>query len=340
MLNEFDGLPELNTQHLLSMTDDTGILQHAIFSLPNCLEGYTTDDNARALIVAVLLNGSSHAGLSRRYLTFLWHAFNDETGRFRNFMSYDRQWLEESGSEDSHGRALWALGTVLGNTKDAGLRGAAGRLFEKAFPAVSTLHQPSRMGLFDIGHAGIPGLVSGRQGRPGARNLLANRLLNIYERTHSQSWHWFETSLSYSNARLPQALLLAGWHGHNQRMVQVGCESLKWLVAEQHLDDKDIFVPIGSMGFFAEGGEKSRFDQQPIEACATISACLLANRITAEQSWLDEAWSAFRWFLGEQRSPGSAVRRRHRRLQGRTPSRSRQRESGRGIDALVPDGLA
>ena len=133
-LQRTGSLPRVNLNHLLSMTDDTGILQHAIFSLPNCLEGYTTDDNARALIVAVLLNGSSHAGLSRRYLTFLWHAFNDKTGRFRNFLSYDRKWLEESGSEDSHGRALWAVGTVLGNTKDPGLRGAAGRLFQKALP--------------------------------------------------------------------------------------------------------------------------------------------------------------------------------------------------------------
>ena len=298
MLNELDGLPALNTHHLLSLTDDTGILQHAIFSLPNCHEGYTTDDNARALIVAVLLNGSSHAGLSRRYLTFLWHAFNDKTGRFRNFMSYDRQWLERSGSEDSHGRALWALGTVLGNTKDAGLRGAAGRLFEKAFPAVSTFTSPRAWAFSILGMQAYLEWFPGDRVVQGARNLLANRLLDIYERTHSRGWHWFETSLSYSNARLPQALLLAGWHGHNQRMVQVGCESLKWLAAEQHLDDKDIFVPIGSMGFFAKGGEKSRFDQQPIEACATISACLLANQITAEQSWLDEAWSAFRWFLG------------------------------------------
>jgi hypothetical protein len=132
----------------------------------------------------------------------------------------------------------------------------------------------------------------------GARNLLANRLLDIYQRASSPGWNWFETSLSYSNARLSQALLLAGYESKNQRMVEVGCESLKWLVAEQHRSDKDVFVPIGSMGFFAQGGEKARFDQQPVEACATISACLLADRITGEKPWLDEASSAFRWFLG------------------------------------------
>jgi glycosyltransferase involved in cell wall biosynthesis len=297
-LKESDVLPTLNMDHLLSMTDDTGILQHAIFSLPNCHEGYTTDDNARALIVAVLLNGSSHAGLSRRYLTFLWNAFHDKTGRFRNFLSYDRRWLEETGSEDSHGRGLWAVGTVLGNAKDPGLRGAAGRLFEKAFPAAATFTSPRAWAFSILGMQGYLDWFPGDRVVQGARNLQANRLLDIYQRVSTPGWRWFETSLSYSNARLSQALLLAGYESKNQRMMEVGCESLKWLVAEQHRGEEGIFVPIGSMGFFAEGGEKARFDQQPVEACATISACLLAGRITGEKLWLDEAWSAFRWFLG------------------------------------------
>ncbi len=297
-LEKSDTLPVLDTDHLLSMTDDTGILQHAIFSLPNCLEGYTTDDNARALVVAVLLNGSSHAGLSRRYLTFLWYAFNDKTGRFRNFLSYDRKWLEESGSEDSHGRALWAVGKVLGTTKDPGLRGAAGRLFEKALPAASTFSSPRAWAFSILGMQAYLDWFPGDRVVQGSRNLLANRLLDIYLRASSPGWNWFETTLSYSNARLSQALLLAGYEGKNQTMVEAGCESLKWLLAEQHRGDDGIFVPIGSMGFFVEGGEKARFDQQPVEACATVAACLLAYRITAEQSWLNEAWSAFRWFLG------------------------------------------
>ena len=297
-LKESDVLPTLNMNHLLSMTDDTGILQHAIFSLPNCHEGYTTDDNARALIVAVLLNGSSHAGLSRRYLTFLWNAFHDKTGRFRNFLSYDRRWLEETGSEDSHGRGLWAVGTVLGNAKDPGLRGAAGRLFEKAFPAAATFTSPRAWAFSILGMQGYLDWFPGDRVVQGVRNLLANRLLDIYQRASSPGWRWFETSLSYSNARLSQALLLSGYESKNQRMMEVGCESLKWLVAEQHRGEEGIFVPIGSMGFFAEGSEKARFDQQPVEACATIAACLLAGRITGEKLWFDEAWSAFRWFLG------------------------------------------
>jgi hypothetical protein len=123
--------------------------------------------------------------------------------------------------------------------------------------------------------------------------------LSIYEQTRSNKWQWFERSLSYSNARLPEALLIAGWSSSNEQMMQAGCDSLRWLVAEQHRGDDAVFVPIGSRGFFVAGEEKARFDQQPVEACATISACALAYRLTKDHSWLEEAQCAFRWFLGE-----------------------------------------
>jgi glycosyltransferase involved in cell wall biosynthesis len=299
-----DRLPAIDTTHLLNMTDDTGILQHAIFTLPNCLEGYTTDDNARALIVSVLLNEAppfsrQHASLSHRYLAFLWLAFHEKTGRFRNFLSYDREWQEEIGSEDSHGRALWALGTVLGSSKDPGLRGAAGRLFEAAVPAALTFSSPRAWAFSVLGMQAYLDWFPGDRVIQGTRNSLANKLLDIYERSHSSNWQWFEKSLSYSNARLSQALLIAGWHSGNQRMVDVGHESLHWLIAAQHPGNEDIFAPIGSMGFFSQDGEKARFDQQPVEACATVCACLQAHQMTGEKLWLAEAWCAFRWFLGE-----------------------------------------
>ena len=300
-----DELPVLNTAHLSNMTDDTGMLQHAIFSLPNCPEGYTTDDNARALIVTMLLPLSSVAGaaertrLARRYLAFLSFAFHSEAGRFRNFLTYDRRWHEKIGSEDSHGRALWALGTVLGRSEDSGMRGASGQLFEAAVPAALTFTSPRAWAFSILGMQGYLDWFPGDRVIQGARNLFANRLLDIYERSCSKHWHWFEKSLSYSNARLSQALLLAGWRSGNRRMIEIGCESLKWLVLQQHREDDQVFVPIGSRGFFAEGGEKARFDQQPVEACATISACLQAYRLTQEKFWLEEAWCAFRWFLGE-----------------------------------------
>ncbi len=180
-----DTLPALNASHLLSMTDDTGMLQHAIFSLPNNLEGYTTDDNARALVVTTLLNKSplsqnqEYASLSHRYLAFLWFAFHEKAGRFRNFLSYDRKWQEEVGSEDSHGRALWALGTVLGHSEDAGLRGAAGRLFEAAVPATLSFSSPRAWAFSVLGMQMYLDWFPGDRVIQSARNLLANRLLDI-----------------------------------------------------------------------------------------------------------------------------------------------------------------
>jgi glycosyltransferase involved in cell wall biosynthesis len=299
-------LPKMNLGHLLAMTDDTGILQHAIFSLPNTREGYTTDDNARALIVSTQLDESSAdtgltlpPNLSHRYLAFLWLAFNGDTGRFRNFLGYDRRWLEDMGSEDSHGRALWAVGSVLGGSRNAGLRGAAGRLFEAAAPATLGFSSPRAWAFSVLGMQAYLDWFPGDRAIQGMRNTLANRLLDIYERSQSETWHWFEKSLAYSNARLPQALLLAGHRSGNRRMTEAGFEALEWLVAAQHRGDRETFVPIGSNGFYAEGAEKARFDQQPVEACATIAACMEAYRLSHAAKWREEAGRIFRWFLGK-----------------------------------------
>jgi glycosyltransferase involved in cell wall biosynthesis len=302
---EVHALPPLNLTHLRRLTDDTGMLQHAIFSLPNFSEGYTTDDNARALIVATMLQSTSTCearnteDLSDRYTAFLWLALHRGTGRFRNFLGYDRVWQENVGSEDSHGRALWALGTVLCYSKNAGLRGAAGRLFENAIQATNSFTSPRAWAFCLLGMQAYLACFPGDRMIQSARVLLAERLLDVYERSSSDDWHWFEASLSYSNARLPQALLSVGWHLDHKRMKEVGFESLEWLCAHQHREGDDLFVPIGSDGFFIKGREKARFDQQPVEACATVSACLEAYRLTAQQHWLDEAWCAFRWFLGQ-----------------------------------------
>jgi glycosyltransferase involved in cell wall biosynthesis len=299
-------LPLLNISHLLNMTDDTGMLQHAIFTVPNTREGYTTDDNARALIVSVLLDENpeyigrrEYPNLSYRYLSFLWLAFNTDSGRFRNFLDYDRKWLEDFGSDDSHGRALWSLGKVLGVSRDAGLRGAAGRLFEAAIPVTLTFTSPRAWAYSILGMQAYLDWFPGDRYIQGVRNELANRLLGIYECCQTDAWRWFEKSLSYSNARLSQALIRAGWRSRNQKMIKAGMESLKWLVAEQHRGDENIFVPIGSNGFYIEGSEKARFDQQPVEACATVSACLEVYRLTEEGLWAEEARKAFRWFLGK-----------------------------------------
>ena len=300
-----DRLPSLKLDHLHRMTDHTGIVEHAIFVVPNYPEGYSTDDNARALIVATLLEelGSAvPAGaweLASRYLAFLWLAFDPTTNRFRNCLGYDRQWQEPEGSEDSHGRAIWGLGTVLGRSKDAGLRGAAGRLFELAVPTAVGFTSPRAWAFALLGIHEYLDSFPGDRAAVGAGDALASRLLNAYRAVHSAEWNWFERSLSYSNARLPQALIRSGTRAGNEEMISAGLDTLDWLATIQRCKTRGHFVPIGSHGFYSNKTERARFDQQPIEACAVVSASLQAYRATGKGRWRKEAWSAFNWFLGD-----------------------------------------
>ena len=300
-----DRLPPVNLDHLYRMTDHTGIVEHAVFVIPNYPEGYSTDDNARALIVAILLEEfgvgavRNAADLASRYLAFLWLAFDPATKRFRNCLSYERQWQEHEGSEDSHGRALWGLGTVLGRSKDAGWRGAAGRMFELALPAATEFKSPRACAFALLGLQEYLDSFPGDRAALSASDVLANRLLNAYRSNRSADWNWFENGLAYSNARLPQALIRAGMRGANDEMVSAGLEALDWLVTIQRCQVKGHFVPIGSHGFYSKKTERARFDQQPVEACAVVSACLQAYRATGKGRWRKAAWSAMNWFLGD-----------------------------------------
>jgi glycosyltransferase involved in cell wall biosynthesis len=297
-------LPAVNLNHLGRMTDDTGIFQHAVFTIPNQHEGYTTDDNARALLVSILAeqvgveDGARAKNLSVRYLAFLWLAFNSTNGRFRNFLSYERQWQESMGSEDSHGRALWAMGSAVNQQVDEDLRGLAGRLFELALPAVREFTSPRAWAFSLFGIQQYLDRFPGDKSAQRQRDALANKLLHIYEVTYTPGWNWFEESLAYCNANLSQALLLAGVRSSNKEWVSAGLQSLEWLVAQQRCSMHGHFVPIGSLGFYPRAGDKARFDQQPVEAGATVSACLEAYRANEDQRWLTRAWSAFNWFLG------------------------------------------
>jgi glycosyltransferase involved in cell wall biosynthesis len=307
-------LPELKLNHVNTLTDDTGMLQHAIFTIPNRAEGYTTDDNARALIFTVLLDqlgrdqpGTEQLGKAEsanpdwpfRYLAFLEHAFNPEKKRFRNFLGYNHRWKEDQGSEDSHGRALWALGTLLARSTNQGLRGAAGRLFEFSVPAVVEFHSPRACAYALLGMQEYLDAYPGDRDAQRVRLALAQRLLEMYESIRRPGWQWFEDVVAYGNARLPQAMLLVGSACGNERMLSVGLDSLDWLMDTQRCPTNGHFVPIGSQGFYRRGAEQARFDQQPIEAAGAVSACLQAHRVTGDNRWRTEAWSAFNWFLGD-----------------------------------------
>jgi glycosyltransferase involved in cell wall biosynthesis len=295
-------LPPIKLDHLRRMTDGTGMLQHALFAVPNYREGYTTDDNARALMVSALLEelGNPEAfDLASRYLAFVWYAFNLETKRFRNFMDYHRQWLEERGSDDSHGRTLWALGTLLGRSNMPALQSMAGRLFEQALPAIVDTTSPRAWAFALIGIHEYLRRFDGDRRASQVREQLAGRLLALYQRHSSDDWRWYEESLTYCNAALPHALLMCGQWIPNHAMTDAGLESLGWLCDLQRADSNGgHFVPIGSNGFYHRGGERARFDQQPVEAQAIVSACLEAQRITGDKLWQKEARRAFDWFLG------------------------------------------
>ncbi|MCW9097727.1 MAG: glycosyltransferase, partial [Ignavibacteriaceae bacterium] len=293
-------LPLIKLDHLHNMTDDTGMFQHALFTVPNYSHGYTTDDNARALLVSILLDemGSSESlGLASRYLAFLRFAFNDQTKRFRNFMDYQRNWLENSGSDDSHGRALLALGTVLNHSNIPSLNSMAGWLFEQTLPAILLTTSPRAWAFALIGIYEYSQKFAGDRRASNVQHDLAERLLTLYQNNRSDEWHWYEKELSYCNAALPHALLTCGKSIPNRAMTEAGLESLNWL-ADLQRANAGHFVPIGSNGFYQKGGERARFDQQPVEAQAMVSACLEAFRITGDKFWNREARRAFEWFLG------------------------------------------
>jgi glycosyltransferase involved in cell wall biosynthesis len=295
-------LPEVKLDHLRNLSDSTGIFQHAIYTLADLTHGYCIDDNARALICTVLLeelevDRPELRRLAKTYASFLQYAFDPAIRRFHNFMSFDRQWLDAHGSEDSHGRALWALGTCVGRSKHQDLQAWAAQLFEKALPPILEMSSPRAWSFALLGIYEYFRRLSGDRMADNAREILTDKLIGLYDSISTPDWPWFEESLSYDNARLPQVMILSGRWANNPRAFQIGLESLRWLVDLQKAPSGH-FRPIGSEGFYKRGGPRADYDQQPIEAHATLSACLETYRSTGESAWYEEARIAFEWFLG------------------------------------------
>jgi glycosyltransferase involved in cell wall biosynthesis len=295
-------LPEIDLRHFLTMTDSIGMLQHAKFSVPDRAHGYTTDDNARALIVALLANEAQNESdtgpMVSTYLSFLDFAFNYETGRFRNFMSYQRAWLESVGSEDSHGRAIWALGTAVALCKNPTIISFAVHLFIRALPATEKFSSPRAWAFTLVGIHAYLQYFSGDTEARRIRELLAVRLFDRFKAGVSADWPWLEECLSYDNGKLSHALLLSGRWLHNNEMIEMGLRSLDWLCRIQTAPEGH-FSPVGSNGWFSRGGVKAHFDQQPIEANAILEASLEAYRITRDERWMKEAYKCLNWFLGK-----------------------------------------
>lgn len=295
-------LPRIVLDHLGRLTDPTGLLQHATYDIPRLSEGYCTDDNARALeLVVRLARLGVEARETRRtagiYAAFLEHAFVPTTGRFRNFLSYDRRWLDRGGSDDTLGRAAAALGVCIGASPWPPLARWASGLFPAVLRAIAATTSPRAWAV------GIVGIVEAMRRFEGDRLALAtcrdltSRLLALHRDTATADWCWFEDVVAYENARLCQALILSGRLIGDDEPVRVGLASLDWLYRIQQ-SPHGRFSPVGCRGFFPRGGVMAAFDQQPIEAHAMVVACLDAFHATGDEEWRRRAWVAFEWFRG------------------------------------------
>jgi hypothetical protein len=283
------------------MCDDTGLFQHAVHSVPDRSHGYCVDDNARALLLACALNDPGEQRLSEvltaRFAAFVQHAWNPDTRRFRNFMSFSRIWLEASGSEDSHARTLWALGECARRDSNPSRRRWAASLFAEALPTAEMFGSPrawafTLLGL-DAYCAAVADDLHARQVRP----VLADRLMTILASIETPDWVWFEEGLAYDNARLPQALMVTGMATQTPGYVDAGLRSLRWLMVQQ-TSSAGHFRPVGTAGFGEQRQYPRAFDQQPVEATATIAACLTAWRADGDAEWKAIAMRVFAWFLG------------------------------------------
>ena len=295
-------LPEMKLDHLFRMTDSTGIFQHASFTVPNFAEGYCTDDNARALVLALMLQNLGHgspplAACAATYAAFLNHAFDRTSRRFHNFMSFDRRWLEDAGSEDCQGQALWALGLCVSQAGQGAFQLLAAQLFEQALPVAAEFTSPRSWAFTLIGIDEYLRRFGGDRRANQIRETLTGKLIQRHADAATDDWQWFEEVVTYANAKLPHAMILNGRSLNNETMLNLGLKTLRWLIKLQ-TSEAGSFRPIGSNGFFPRGKKRAIFDQQPIEAQATISACIEAYQATGDLFWVTEARRAFDWFLG------------------------------------------
>lgn len=298
----FPSLPDVNLNHLITLTDNTGILQHATYSIPNRNEGYCTDDNIRALLVAVLnkqlFNNDSVMILINIYLSYVLHAYNDKSGLFRNFMNYDRTWHEESGSEECNGRVLFTLGYMIKNPPNDSILAIVKNLFDKAINNVWDFTSPRSFAYIIMGCLYYLRRFSGASEVNKISREFAARLSDLYIKSKDENWKWFEKYATYNNARLSQALLMSGRFFENELHKKQGLESLEWLYNIQLDKSKNIISLIGNRDWLIKGKSKSKYDQQPIEIPALIDACFQAFEITNNREWISRIGLLFSWFLG------------------------------------------
>jgi glycosyltransferase involved in cell wall biosynthesis len=299
--SEVAALPDVNLSHLRRMTDYTGMLQHAIYAIPDRHHGYSTDDNARALVAALmyydLSRDDSVLPLADVYFSFIRHAFDPADRRFRNFMSYDRRWLDEAGSEDVHGRTVWALGSAAMLAPSDAVWSLAHRMFHEAIEVLESFTSPRAWAFALVGMHHYLEKFGGDTPARRVRDVLARRLFDQFVSNRGPDWPWCEDSLTYDNAKLPHALILCGQDTADPAMLDQGLRSLDWLVRSQIVGHNRVSL-IGNRGWLDRAGHRARFDQQPIEAMALVTACAQAYRVTGEEAWFDRCRTFLDWFTG------------------------------------------
>lgn len=282
-----------------ALTDDVGIFQHSKYATPNKKEGYTTDDNARALIACtnyfMLFNDTSVKKLVDTYLSLLFYMQRSD-GKMHNFLGYDRKLLDEIGSEDCMGRTLWATGYCLNSSLPEETKLVSKEIFDKIFAWTPSFTSPRAKAY------AIIGLFYYQKAHPKDQNVklnireLADQLTRQFESESSDEWDWFESYLTYSNARLPHSLFLAYESTGEKIYLNVASKSMKFLINIQTINE--IFVPIGNLGWYRKGSNRAIYDQQTIEASCTTEAAIAAFRNTQEEAYRKAAYDAFGWFFG------------------------------------------
>jgi glycosyltransferase involved in cell wall biosynthesis len=295
-------LPEIKFDHLNLLTDDTGVLQHARFMIPSRIHGYTVDDNARALVAVMSARNAATEptlleALSYRYLGFLEYAFDDKSGRFRNFLSYSRRWNKSTDYEESHGRALWGLGVTIAESQKDSQIGMAMDLFERALIACEHFDSPRAIAYALLGIVCYSRRFKGDRSTRRFEILLSDRLFDIYRSNRKEDWPWIEETVTYDNGRIPQALIASGRKREQQSLIDAGLECLDWLLRIQ-TDDSGHLVLIGNRGWYRRNGKRTRFDQQPVDAGSMVEACVEAFSASREERWVEESVRCFDWFLG------------------------------------------
>ena len=309
---------------LKALTDDVGMFQHTKFSTISRKEGYTTDDNARALIATLRhhrnFGDPDSLKLAETYLSFMLHMQRDD-GRFRNLMGFDRGFRDDVGSEDCMGHALWACGYALSADAPEEMRLVAKEIFDRCLPPSRLFTSPRAKALTILGLCQYQRAFPKDLSLPRHIDEISSELIAQYGVEADEEWRWFESYLTYANARLPQALFVAHNSMGDSACLKVAVDSFDFLV-ETHITD-GVFTPIGTECWYVKGGERAIYDQQPIEASCMVEAAVLSYVITGEEKYLESAKAAFEWYHGRNTKNVVLI----------------NSKTGKCYDGITPDGL-